>query len=212
MDPTRIGIKTFLLTVAGILTLELLAGSVVRHTQSIPPLVYAGILRLFQTVFIIGVFNKTPAAIGLHPGASVHGLWRGVLWAIGFGCLAAIAMTVLYLTGLDPLAMLRINLPAQWPARILAVVVGCLIAPVAEELFFRGVIFGFLRRAGFAWALGLSTILFASAHLVSGLRFPLIELCGGLIFAIAYEHERNLIVPIVIHCLGNLTIFTLSIN
>jgi membrane protease YdiL (CAAX protease family) len=34
---------------------------------------------------------------------------------------------------------------------------------------------------------------------------------GGIVFAIAYEKEKNLMVPITIHCLGNLAIFSLSI-
>jgi membrane protease YdiL (CAAX protease family) len=31
------------------------------------------------------------------------------------------------------------------------------------------------------------------------------------VFAVAYERERNLVVPIVIHILGNLAIFTMTL-
>ena len=34
---------------------------------------------------------------------------------------------------------------------------------------------------------------------------------GGILFAVAYEMEKNLLVPITIHVLGNLAIFTLAL-
>jgi hypothetical protein len=34
---------------------------------------------------------------------------------------------------------------------------------------------------------------------------------GGIIFALAYEIERSLMVPVTIHVLGNMAIFTLSL-
>jgi hypothetical protein len=36
-------------------------------------------------------------------------------------------------------------------------------------------------------------------------------MAGGLLFAIAYEVEGNLMTPIIIHALANLTIFTISL-
>jgi uncharacterized protein len=37
---------------------------------------------------------------------------------------------------------------------------------------------------------------------------PVTQIIGGLLFAVAYEVEGNLLVPITIHALGNLAIFT----
>jgi hypothetical protein len=34
---------------------------------------------------------------------------------------------------------------------------------------------------------------------------------GGILFAVAYELEKNLLVPIIIHVLGNLAIFVLAL-
>jgi hypothetical protein len=45
----------------------------------------------------------------------------------------------------------------------------------------------------------------------SGLALPITQLIGGILFAVAYEIEKNLLVPITIHCLGNLAIFILSL-
>jgi hypothetical protein len=40
---------------------------------------------------------------------------------------------------------------------------------------------------------------------------PLAQVVGGIVFAVAYEIEGSLMVPITIHVLGNLAIFTLSL-
>jgi membrane protease YdiL (CAAX protease family) len=39
----------------------------------------------------------------------------------------------------------------------------------------------------------------------------LAQIIGGIVFALAYEASGNLLVPITIHVLGNLAIFTLSL-
>ena len=83
-----------------------------------------------------------------------------------------------------------------------------IVAPFAEELFFRGLLYGFFRRWGAPFAIILSTALFTFAHPLRGL--PLTQIVGGLLFALAYEVEGNLLAPITVHVLGNLAIFTLS--
>jgi len=40
---------------------------------------------------------------------------------------------------------------------------------------------------------------------------PLAQVVGGIVFAVAYEMEGSLMIPITIHILGNLAIFTLSL-
>jgi hypothetical protein len=37
------------------------------------------------------------------------------------------------------------------------------------------------------------------------------QVVGGIVFAVAYEVEGSLLVPITIHVLGNMAIFTLSL-
>ena len=59
-------------------------------------------------------------------------------------------------------------------------------------------------------ALLISTAAFVMAHAVFH-RVPLPQIIGGILFAVAYEKEKNLMVPISIHVLGNLAIFTLSL-
>jgi len=80
--------------------------------------------------------------------------------------------------------------------------------PVAEEIFFRGILYGFFRRWGAVAAVVLSTVIFVLAHPIFP-GIPLPQVVGGVVFAVAYEVEGSLMVPITIHALGNMAIFLL---
>ena len=55
----------------------------------------------------------------------------------------------------------------------------------------------------------MSTVLFVLPHL-GGTVLPFTQIIGGLVFAVVYEKEKNLLVPITIHCLGNMAIFGIA--
>jgi len=88
---------------------------------------------------------------------------------------------------------------ALWlPIILLAVVV----APVTEELAFRGYLYGVIKRyLGAIPALVLSGILFALIHLNLPSFFPLLVLAS--VFALAYELSGSLLVPMTMHALFN---------
>ena len=57
--------------------------------------------------------------------------------------------------------------------------------------------------------MAVSTAIFAALHAVHGL--PLVQITGGIVFAVAYETTGNLTVPMVIHVAANCAIFALSL-
>ena len=71
-------------------------------------------------------------------------------------------------------------------------------------------LYGFFRRWGVVVAIVVSTGVFVLAHPISQ-GFPIPQAVGGIVFALAYEIEGSLMTPIVIHVLGNLALFTLSL-
>lgn len=85
------------------------------------------------------------------------------------------------------------------PPAILLVVVGGLLAPVVEELLFRGILYTYLRRWGAAVAIIVSTLAFGLPH---GGFFP-IYLTGGLIFALLYEYSGSLLPAVIAHIINN---------
>lgn len=81
--------------------------------------------------------------------------------------------------------------------------VACILAPINEELIFRGIIFRFCRqRFGRAIAIVVSASLFGAMHGNWAGFLPLAVLGAGL--ALAYEQTGDLRVPIVAHALFNL--------
>jgi membrane protease YdiL (CAAX protease family) len=92
---------------------------------------------------------------------------------------------------------------------LILILIGGILAPIAEEVFFRGVLYGFFRRWGLIPAVIVSTLLFVLVHPL-GQSIPVIQIVGGILFAVAYEVEGNLVAPITIHTLGNCTLFTIS--
>jgi membrane protease YdiL (CAAX protease family) len=84
------------------------------------------------------------------------------------------------------------------------------VAPVCEELFFRGFIFGGLQRIwGFMPAAIVSGLLFSALHFQFGLIIPFGAI--GFIFAMLYNQSRSIFVSMTVHFLFNLISFTLLV-
>ncbi|MBW2638045.1 MAG: CPBP family intramembrane metalloprotease, partial [Deltaproteobacteria bacterium] len=176
------------------------------------PMVLTGAARLIEIALILIVvitWGKGTFSLGLSPDTIVSGFTKGLLWSMAFGTAAAVVFGILFLAGVDPLELIHTRLPKEKPGIILFFLIGGAVAPVAEEVLFRGVIYGFFRRCGVIIALVISTIIFVLAHAIFS-RIPITQAVGGILFALAYEIEGNLLVPITIHILGNLAIFILG--
>ena len=102
-------------------------------------------------------------------------------------------------------------MPHNFDAISLFFLVGALIGPLAEEIFFRGIMYGFFRRWGSLTAILSSTFLFVIAHPALP-AIPAVQIMGGLLFAVIYEMEGALMAPLSIHVLGNMAIFTISLQ
>ena len=81
---------------------------------------------------------------------------------------------------------------------LLAVVAG----PIAEEIFFRGLLYGWLRqRIGVRNGLAISALFFALLHMDAVAFFPILGL--GLLFGWVYERTGSLAAPVAIHIFHN---------
>lgn len=90
-------------------------------------------------------------------------------------------------------------------------VVGAGVAPLFEELVFRGIFYGGLRRRFGPLTAGAgATGAFAAAHLLSA-GVPWVQTVGGLVFFAAYEISGSLWAPILVHACGNLALFLLPL-
>jgi len=213
MEADRVQIKTLAICLAAVIAVEALLraglGPVVRH-----PMMVSGAVRLVEAgliIMIVFIREKGLDAIGLSLKGVVPGIRRGLIWAAGFGLVVLLGGVLAYVMGINPLSLIHTHLPAK-PGDIgLFFLVGGLIGPLTEEIFFRGILYGFFRQWGGLAAILLSTLAFVMAHPVFP-GVPLTQVVGGILFAVAYEVEKNLMAPITIHASGNMAIFALSLS
>ena len=209
MEANNITLKTLVISIAAVFAMETvfrlaISGQAGSHLPAL------GIIRTMETLcllFIARRFEKNLTAIGVSRAKMLPGLTRGLIWSVCFGIAAGVLFSVLFAAGINPLKLVHTPLPSAPRQIFIFFLVGGVIGPVSEEIFFRGIIFGFFRRWGVYAAILISTVLFILPH---GRHLPLTQMVGGIVFAIAYEREKNLMVPVTIHCLGNLAIFSLT--
>ncbi len=209
-----INLKTLLLSAGVILAVEL-GLHWVAWPRSISALALVGAARVTEGVWLLGLVHwlcpEGMAAIGLRPNNFAAGLKKGLIWSVGFGILVLLVSIILYLTsGINTFEFMQDGRPTAKGGIWLFLIIGGVVAPITEEIVFRGVLYGYLRQWGVLAAIIGSTVAFVLAHSTQG-AFPLTQAVGGVVFAVAYERERNLLVPVVIHILGNLAIFSITL-
>jgi len=212
MEAKSIEIKAFLLSLGTIILIEGAARLLISRGLYNPMIVLGG-TRVLETGVIVScalLWGKGLPSIGLARAKIAPGIRRGLVWSAGFALVAALASAVLYIAGIDLLILLKVRLPGRLSEIFIFFLIGGIIGPIAEEMFFRGMLYGFLRRWGVVVAIVVSTGVFVLAHPISQ-GFPIPQAAGGIVFALAYEMEGSLMTPIVIHVLGNLALFTLSL-
>lgn len=90
----------------------------------------------------------------------------------------------------------------SWAKLILALITASIAAPFVEELFFRGVLYGWLRtRWGAAIGVTLSAALFSAAHAIPLILASIFVV--GLTLAIVYEKTKSTIATMTLHSLFN---------
>lgn len=205
MEADRVALKPFLLSLAALAGAEGL-GSLAVASGLLPPLAVLGLVRIVEIglfLLVFYVWGEGPQSLGLGARQINPGIRSGLIWSAVFGGVVLIGFVVLYGIGRNPFAIFGARLPDDVWDKWLYLILGGLAAPVAEEIFFRGILYGYFRRLGILAALLISSAVFIFAHPSAGFS----QIVGGVVFALAYERAGWLMTPIVIHVLGNLAIF-----
>ncbi len=157
------------------------------------------------------------AALGLrapeHRGSPLATLLLYALFFIGLAAIIVVFAAAANAVGLVPRLRLSNGLSGQSGSLVvLSLVVVLAIAPVAEEVLFRGVLYQVLRRRfGQRPAIGLSALTFAVVQLGTGsLQLYVAYLFLGVILAVSFEQTRSLYPAIGLHALYNLAIIILG--
>jgi membrane protease YdiL (CAAX protease family) len=153
--------------------------------------------------------------LGLRPLPVEKVLRIGLLAGLGGFVLAALVGSALAQVGLRPnqvdeLRFIRREGPASFAAVLIAAAV---CAPVVEELFFRGFLFGLYRRRQPLWVAYLVPgVIFALLHLQPALMSPP-QMVGlgigifvlGTVLTLVYQRTDSLFPGMVAHAFNNAT-------
>lgn len=83
-----------------------------------------------------------------------------------------------------------------------------ILPAICEELLFRGVIFGGLKKGGKTFSILVTGIMFGIFHMsITQTIYPLLM---GILFSLVMYREDNLIYPIIMHTINNFLSLTLS--
>lgn len=184
--------RAFLTAVAGVIALEGVFSFWPGQLRAL------ALLRFLEAVWMLAclVRYRMIAALELPD-------WMAIRVFVMAAVLSGVTGSILLLTFhlLD-----QVSAPAFIHGWI-GIVLFILLAPLAEEVFFRGLLYGFMRQSfGIYTSAGFSAACFALAH--GGLFLP--QLAGGIIFAVAFEYSRNLWVPVLLHAGANTAVLLIG--
>jgi len=183
------------------------------HLFHFSPIFFTGIIRVFEIIIIIIYILKKEGhcrSVGCGISQLKTGLKYGLVWSFLFGIIVfSIFYIYILFFKINLFNMIRMPIPDSLMNQIGNFFIGCMIGPFAEEIVFRGVIYGFFRKWGIIIACCLSTLIFVFLHLNAPV-IPLTQIVGGILFAVSYEHTKILYTPVTIHILGNSCMLFLS--
>lgn len=149
-------------------------------------------------------------AFGLRPASRV----RAVAWGLAAGILFVPAAWLLQLVSQFVMELMKLKLVAQAavdevqnsarsvPEKILFAAFALLLAPLVEEIIFRGILYPAIKQTGHPrLALWLTSIIFGVMHFNLVSLMPLVVF--GAFLALLYEATGSLLTPIATHAMFN---------
>jgi membrane protease YdiL (CAAX protease family) len=170
-------------------------------------------LIALAAIFTLGKYRLRWSALGFRP-LPLDRAWVPAAAVVGIFLIVGANALLVKLMGLEDL------LPKVSPyedigdSRALMVMLGItviLAAPIAEETFFRGFMFGGLaKRLGFFWAALASGLLFSLPHGQPMMFVPITLI--GVLFAWVYVYTGSLWTSIAAHLVWNLISLTVILG
>jgi membrane protease YdiL (CAAX protease family) len=213
LEAVLIAIAAFLVTIVLWVVLAAVVpegGSLLLVTVSA---IQAVTLAGFTLGWVVIRYRESLAALGLHTRRGVAdgviGALAGLVLILAAGFLVSPVVRFLWegVTGAPPGPIEQLPLEFTTPVIVAAAIVVVGITPVAEEIFFRGFLFGGLRgRMSFLPSAAVSSAAFAILH--PPLQLMIIIFFVGFGLAALYEWRGSLAVSIAAHMGFNLIGYT----
>ncbi len=142
MAITRVKLKPVILSLVVIAGVEVAMGMLAAQSFS-SSLAVSGAGRIIEAMMVLLIFRCQPnglAAIGLSYATLPIGLRHGLIWSLGMGFAVFVGFVFLFALGVDAFAWFSLHLPGGFSEQVIFFLVAGVISPVAEELFFRGIL------------------------------------------------------------------------
>ena len=212
------------------LAYELIDVSTAEQLRQVP-LRYAAVSALPGLSFVVASLGymrmrDDRSLFGISLPASRDLLWIGIglvsivaAYLLASGLITAISALLSTLFGISVAAGENaiIGVIEANPEVILYLIpVTVFVVAPGEELLFRGVVQGLLRRSlGVVPAIAGASLLFGGIHVFSissgdAWTYVLVATALGAVLGTIYEYTENLVVPIVVHAVWNAALFTLT--
>ena len=162
MEANKIKISTLIISILIIAAVEIIVRLAINRSL-VAPLIGLGWARLAEIIILLILvqFNERNFSVIRLTSSDVYkGFKTGLIWAVIFGVAAGVILFIIYLLGINVPALFQMQLPAENRNMFAFFLIGAFFAPLAEEIFFRGILYGFFRRWGISTAIFLSTLLF----------------------------------------------------
>jgi membrane protease YdiL (CAAX protease family) len=150
----------------------------------------------------------TVSDLGLNQGRLAYLVGVGLLVGIVVLAFSAAIQTALQAIGVRQTQMEQLECVRGFPLGgfFAVLATGGLLAPIAEELYFRGYVFrSYLRTQATPVAYGATSLLFAVLHLNLEALLPILVL--SLLLCLAYRRTGSIIPSIVGHAVNNTAAF-----
>lgn len=195
------------------------------------PVVLAGMVMVSQVVTLAGALGwfRLRGRLGWRIMGATEPALRHLLMGVGAGAVG-LGLVIGYGAGMERLVgpspqpqqqILEMITAGRGLAVVLAITAAVAVAPVVEEVVFRGALFQGIRTRAPTWvAITVSALVFALVHIelyVPGVaEDPNLVHVGGLVplgawFAGAFHLARSLVVPMVAHAVFNGSVILLSL-
>jgi membrane protease YdiL (CAAX protease family) len=160
-------------------------------------------VALVVATLVVCRVNQLPLRDTL--GLRIPSTGEVLLYSFLFVCLAATGEWLASPLGVAPVEKWR---AATVPALVMLAITIVVLAPLAEELLFRGMLYARISRTslGSLGAIALPAVLFTAAHYdkdATGVGIYLLVLVDGLYFGFVRYRTNSTVLTMVLHAAGN---------
>jgi uncharacterized protein len=178
-----------------------------RRSDATEASIFFLVCALVGAPLILGIVKlKRGSVASEYLGLRTAPLGSGLLWLGAGAAVVFVCELILWLLDHDSGGEYTANLYSETFPKWLLWLNLIVAAPILEEMYFRGFLLkGFaISFVGPVAAIGLTSILWAAAHIQYGLPVIAAIFAQGLVLGAARLHTGSLLVPIAIHAANNL--------